>query len=235
MQNKKNALALEDIDFPQENGVHIAGVRGFESLIAHQPFQQVSSEKVTPHTGEDGPNVPKRTAPYNRGKPKTRKFYRVTDANQHDWFWGRVAIGAPAHCWPWAGSTDRYGYGHAKHGDRTMSASRVAYILATGADVEGLLVCHRCDNPTCCNPSHLYAGTKSDNERDKFRQGGKTHRGMKNPARKLTAEQVANVRQLFQQGMTNVAIGKMLGVHHSTISKIRTGNSWDSPQESANG
>lgn len=208
MQNKKNALALQDIEFPQENGVHIAGVTCSSHVSPTIPFQSLSQGSQSKDTESLGSDVPDR-------------------------FWKWVDVGVPGECWPWKGSRDRYGYGRSTLNGKYVAASRAAYVYATGQDVDGLLVCHHCDNPACCNPSHLYAGTAGDNERDKFKRGHKTHRGMKNPARKLTSEQVENVRQLFRQGMTNVAIGKMLGVHHSTISKIRTGNSWESPQERA--
>lgn len=142
-----------------------------------------------------------------------------------DHFWRNVNVKSPSECWPWARSVNRDGYGRATRYGKTMIASRLAYSLAYGKDVDGLMVCHHCDTPACCNPIHLYAGTKSDNERDKFRRG-RTHRGANNPASKLSEDKVKNIRNLFAQGMRNVAISKLMGVHHSTISKIRTGGSW---------
>lgn len=143
-----------------------------------------------------------------------------------DRFWDKVAVGAPAHCWPWMASTKADGYGQVKILSRPIAASRAAYQIATGKDPIGKMVCHHCDNPACCNPAHLYAGTKSDNERDKFARGRRTHWGEGNPARKLSSQQVDHIRRLFNQGRSNTEIGRMLGVHHSTISKIRTGASW---------
>lgn len=201
MANKNNKMTAEAIDCTQENSVHIAGVTCSSHVSPTIPFQTLSGKSDAKSTDAAG-------------------------ANEPDRFWKWVAVGKPTECWEWQGSCDRYGYGRSTLNGKYIPASRAAYIYATGQDVSGLLVCHHCDNPGCCNPSHLYAGTKSDNERDKFARGGKTHRGTKNPACKLTADQVENIRRLFSQGMTNVAIGKLMGVHHSTISKIRTGNSW---------
>lgn len=200
MANKNNADTTQVIDFTSSPSVHIAGVTCSSHVSPTTSFQALSRKSEPKSTEELGTDVPSR-------------------------FWERVAVKSPSECWPWLGSVDRDGYGRASLKGKKMLASRLAYILATGKNPEDLLVCHHCDNPPCCNPSHLYAGTKSDNERDKFKRG-KTHRGEKNPAGKLSEDQVQNIRRLFDKGMTNVAIGKMMGVHHSTISKIRTGGSW---------
>lgn len=200
MANKNKHLPTQVIDFSSSPGVHIAGVTCSSHVSPTITFQRLSGKDKPENTGVLGSDVPSR-------------------------FWERVNVKSPSECWPWLGSVDRDGYGRASFNGKKMLASRLAYIMATGKEPDGLLVCHHCDNPPCCNPSHLYAGTKSDNERDKFKRG-KTHRGEKNPAGKLSEDQVQNIRRLFNQGMTNVAIGKMMGVHHSTISKIRTGGSW---------
>lgn len=200
MTNKSNQKTPQAIDFSTDARVHIAGVTCSSHVSPTIPFQALSGTSEAKSTETAG-------------------------ANEPDRFWKWVDIGKPSDCWPWKGSRDRDGYGRTKLNSKPVAASRAAYAIATGADLTGLLVCHHCDNPACCNPSHLYAGSKADNERDKFKRG-KTHRGGKNPASKLSADQVANIRRLFEQGMTNVSIGKMMGVHHSTISKIRTGNAW---------
>jgi hypothetical protein len=210
MQNKKKNIALQDTDFTMGPRVHIADVGGSSPSSPTKPFQEVSRSSEVQFAADCGATVPRD-------------------------FWSRIDVGRPDECWPWRGSVDRYGYGRVKFLYKTMSASRAAYIIATGTNIGDMLVCHHCDNPKCCNPSHLYAGTKSDNERDKYRRGRATQAGANNSASKLTKEAVENIRRLFKQGMSNVAIGQMLGVHHSTISKIRTGQSWASPQESADG
>jgi len=200
MANDLKKLAPQAIDLPSENGVHIAGVTCSSHVSPTIPFQSLSQSSPPEGAESLGSSVPER-------------------------FWDKVAVGAPGECWPWRASLDRYGYGRAVLNGKYVAASRAAYILATGNEADGLLVCHHCDNPKCYNPSHLYAGTPSDNQRDKFKRG-RTHCGEKNPAGKLTEAQVQNIRRLFDAGMSNTAIGKMLGVHHSTISKIRTGKSW---------
>lgn len=158
--------------------------------------------------------------------PPHRRFESVSSQGFAEYFWSRVDVKSPSECWPWKRSTNSDGYGQIYVGKKYWTASRLALTLATGEDLNGLLACHGCNNEACCNPAHLYAGTKSDNEKDKFSAGTSSHRGERNPASKLTASQVAEVVGLITQGCTNVAIAKNFGVHHSTISKIRTGHSW---------
>jgi hypothetical protein len=69
-------------------------------------------------------------------------------------------------CWEWTGYLKK-GYGWTGAG----LAHRKAYALAFGAIPAGMLVCHRCDNPRCCNPAHLWLGTNGDNIRDMARKG----------------------------------------------------------------
>lgn len=89
-------------------------------------------------------------------------------------FWSRVdRSGGPDACWPWtARAVKRGGYGDFQLRGRRYRASRYAYQLTHGPIPPGLVICHRCDNPPCVNPAHLYSGTQSDNERDKHRRRG---------------------------------------------------------------
>jgi hypothetical protein len=247
MQNKKKNIALQDIDFTMETRVHIAGEHRSEVEGLSNDFNANTTETHiafgVKRTGrgcssgvERSVHIGKVRGSIPRTPTTSRSFKSIFDSGFADHFWNRVAVGAPAHCWPWRGSLNSDGYGQITVGGKYWTASRLALSLAYGTDVSDALACHRCDNPACCNPCHLYSGTKSDNERDKVARGRHNPAcGERNHFARLTTNQVANIRRLFKQGMSNVAIGKMLGVHHSTISKIRTGQSWASPQESADG
>jgi hypothetical protein len=87
-------------------------------------------------------------------------------------FWEKVDRSVLDGCWPFLGARDPDGYGRVMVGrDRRDKANRVAYMLTSGPIPDGLQVLHRCDNPPCCNPAHLFAGTPLDNMRDMIAKG----------------------------------------------------------------
>jgi hypothetical protein len=87
-------------------------------------------------------------------------------------FWKKVSTTQGSRdCWLWMGAKKQYGYGMCNINDKTYLAHRIAYTLACGPIPDGLLVCHKCDTPACCNPAHLFVGTDSDNVEDMMRKG----------------------------------------------------------------
>lgn len=89
--------------------------------------------------------------------------------NIEEYFWSNVDKRGPDECWPWKGREK--GYGQARFGGQAISAYRLAYILEKGEVPEGMVVCHSCDNPPCCNPAHLWVGTHSENTLDMVKKG----------------------------------------------------------------
>lgn len=93
---------------------------------------------------------------------------RRTDITE---FWNFVDIRGEDDCWEWQRSRRIQGYGQFWFQGKLWGASRLAYHLTHGAIPEGKLICHTCDNPPCCNPNHLFAGTPRDNTLDMYRKG----------------------------------------------------------------
>ena len=91
-------------------------------------------------------------------------------------FWNKVAVLEDADaCWLWLAARDKNGYGWfhlgARPRRRAKRAHRVAWEFTNGSSAGDMCVLHRCDNPPCCNPSHLFLGTKADNMTDKVTKG----------------------------------------------------------------
>lgn len=142
-------------------------------------------------------------------------------------FWARVR--RSADCWEWQGAIDhKWGYGQISVAGKMQLAHRIAYKLAYGSLPDDLLVCHKCDNPRCVRPDHLFLGTSTDNAHDKVRKGRQAdHHGEKNPHAKLTSEQVQAIRTRFAQGgIRPIELARQYGVTNTTISMIVRGQTW---------
>ena len=109
------------------------------------------------------------------------------------------------------------GYGVVVVNRKHWLAHRFSYLIHFGKPGK-YHVCHKCDNPACVNPDHLFLGTDKDNHIDKATKG--------RAGRKLTKEQVLEIRGFCAEGLTSKVIANKYGVHHGTVSKIRQRNSW---------
>lgn len=143
-------------------------------------------------------------------------------------FWNKVQ--KTESCWLWLGSSNRRGYGAIDVDGVLLRSHRVSWELANGPIPDGLYVLHRCDNPSCVNPEHLFIGTQKENMQDCSRKGRKAGlAGNENPAAKLTAEDVHNIRKLHATGVGGNQIAKMYPqVSLSAIFRIIARRSWQS-------
>ena len=149
-------------------------------------------------------------------------------------FWSRVDTSNRDGCWEWRGAIvkladGRVGaYGHLWAGGKHVKAHRFAWTLENGNIPPGMHVCHRCDNPTCVRPDHLFLGTHTDNMRDMVRKGraGRRLIGPNNLNSKLCTNDVRVIRGMLHSGETKAAIARRFRVTRRCVAMIADGLTW---------
>ena len=146
-------------------------------------------------------------------------------------FWKYVDKGEPDECWPWIGSKGRKGYGQIRDRGRTLKAHRVSYAIHHGEVPDGAHVLHHCDNPPCCNPAHLFAGSPADNTADAMTKGRlrfppAPKPGESNIQARLTEADVVAARRLHRDGCNFHELARRFGVDRKTIRQAVRGERW---------
>lgn len=127
-------------------------------------------------------------------------------------------------CWLWTAYRDPKGYGRAASTGREVLAHRVAWTLYRGPIPAGQHVLHKCDNPPCCNPDHLFVGTNLDNVADRIAKGRScANHGTANGRARLCAE---DVRAIRADSRSDEVLAKVYGVRPGTIWFARTRQTW---------
>ena len=147
-------------------------------------------------------------------------------------FWSHIERRGPRECWIWFGSTVNHGHGRFRLGNRLLLAHRYSYELAHGPISDGVVICHSCDTPACCNPAHLAAGSQRRNMGE-CAERGRTARGERHPKARLTREDVDAIRAIYGKPQKyypgNVSISSLAtkyGVAETTIHSIVHYKTW---------
>lgn len=128
-----------------------------------------------------------------------------------------IIINKETNCWEWTGKKRGFKtflYGLMCKYNQNIYCHRLSYYLYNGDIPDKMFVCHKCDNPSCCNPEHLFLGTNGENMHDCYLKG----RHLFNRKRKLTDEDVMFIRNSKLLGSE---LAKKFNVYESTISAIR--------------
>ncbi len=120
-------------------------------------------------------NTPKLRLIARRVLTNVRKITMATSdytSKDIERFWSKDILKADSElCWEWTGSCDSSGYGTIRVNKSTHSTHRTAWRITYGTIPSGMYICHKCDNPKCVNPNHLWIGTSQDNSLDRARKG----------------------------------------------------------------
>lgn len=140
-------------------------------------------------------------------------------------FWSRVDIKADKYCWNWVGHKQKFGHGYIVLNGKYWIASRLSWLLCHGKLSNNLCVCHKCDNPSCVNPKHLFLGTQIDNLKDRDNKG-RTARGTTQHSSKLTVEDIKTIRRI-KEWWTQDTLSQIFGVSQNAISRIIHKKTWE--------
>ena len=150
-------------------------------------------------------------------------------------FWAKVDKKSDDECWNWTASMDRHGYGQIGVNYKNYRTHRIAWVIHSGEIPEGLCVCHKCDNPACVNPAHLFLGTLKDNAVDrskKCRGVSPDNTGERNGRHKITEKDVIAIRLKYAPYIYSACkLAKEYGVTTTTIYRIVKYKTWKHIEE----
>lgn len=171
----------------------------------------------------------------NKGRKKAENA--GCKKNTEEILWSKVKKQGEDECWPWIGGVTKLGYGRARINGKKYYAHRIIFNLVNPGIIElsapeidrdttGFIL-HKCDNPTCCNPKHLFVGSQLDNIRDRdFKNRHANFSGEKNPRSKFTLEQVIKLRELKNQGAKILDLANQHEVSYSCMKRLIAGRTY---------
>jgi len=137
-------------------------------------------------------------------------------------------------CWNWDGRPRENGYCRTTFSRKQWYVHRMSYTVFVGDIPEGFDVCHRCDNRRCCNPSHLFVGTRKDNMADAVAKGRQASgeklslltRGDKSHLAKLTTAEVVEIRSMKLNGLKTKELSERFNISRDNIRRIIRRDTW---------
>lgn len=141
-------------------------------------------------------------------------------------FMKKVKVNNDTGCWEWLGFKGLNNYGQFSIGGRTVLAHRASFLIFNGDLVRGMCVCHRCDNPMCVNPVHLFQGTRSDNMQDCIKKGRRNSKGAEGVKHHRSVFADDDIRSIRNSSDTRRNLADKYGVTTSAIGQILRGVSW---------
>jgi len=142
----------------------------------------------------------------------------------------KVVVNEMTGCWEWVGAQHKpppENYGRVGFRSRLYRTHRFSYMIHVGPIPVGLWVLHRCDNPPCVNPAHLFLGTSDENIADRDRKGRqRVPKGEDNPHAALTNDQAAEIREKLAAGRRCSELATEYGVSFGVINSIKRGKTY---------
>lgn len=140
--------------------------------------------------------------------------------------WSKIDKRTDSECWEWVGSRATTGYGILRVNYKPYLAHRLMWQFYNETAIpEKGVICHRCDNPPCCNPAHLFLGTQADNIKDAAKKG-RMPKGERHFNAAITEDDVRQIRYFGYTNMTKRAIGKKFGISRQATTDILLKHTW---------
>lgn len=165
---------------------------------------------------------------------QTSPFFHLLSRTQIATLRSRMPPEGTDECWIWVGWKSKQGYGgysvsRRRFASSVMPAHRAVFAVYANEDPHPFHVLHKCNNPPCVNPRHLYKGTDAENHRDRVMAGTSgldRYTRETAPKRKLSIDQIRSIKRRIASGEKQSSIAKAYGIHQVHVSRIKTGKQW---------